>query len=169
MQDDVVKVKVKKSKEDKSTEANEASEVKKLISTRSMTLFAWLFALVCLVGLVVMYNKYRSVSENPAKAQTAQNRAETARVLGKVRQVILVEEKDAPTVARVEDPAKLQKTNAEFYKNVQKGDYLVIFPKRALIYRESVDQLINIAPIINAPSASKNTQPATPTTTSNKR
>ena len=127
-------------------------------------------ALVGLVSTFVFYQKYQDVKSDPSSAQKAQNSAETKRVLDKLKQVLRVDETEAPTVARVEDPAKLQKANAEFYKNVQKGDYLVIFPKRAIIYRESNNQLINIAPIINtngtttenkAPEASTKT----PTTT----
>ncbi|QQS69279.1 hypothetical protein IPP75_05170 [Candidatus Saccharibacteria bacterium] len=130
-------------------------------------------ALVGLVGTFVFYQKYQDVKSDPSSAQKAQNSAETKRVLDKLKQVLRIDETEAPTVARVEDPAKLQKANAEFYKNVQKGDYLVIFPKRAIIYRESNNQLINIAPIINtngtttenkAPEASTKT-PATTTPT----
>lgn len=130
-------------------------------------------ALVGLVGTFVFYQKYQDVKSDPSSAQKAQNSAETKRVLDKLKQVLRIDETEAPTVARVEDPAKLQKANAEFYKNVQKGDYLVIFPKRAIIYRESNNQLINIAPIINTngtttenktPEASTKT-PATTTPT----
>lgn len=121
----------------------------------------------------MFYQKYQDVKSDPSSAQKAQNSAETKRVLDKLKQVLRIDETEAPTAARVEDPAKLQKANAEFYKNVQKGDYLVIFPKRAIIYRESNNQLINIAPIINtngtttenkAPEASTKT-PATTTPT----
>jgi hypothetical protein len=102
-----------------------------------------------LIGTVVFYNKYQDVKSNPSQVQKAQNTAETQRVLTELKKVIQIDEKEAPTVARVEDPEKLKKANAEFYKNIQKGDYLIIFPKRAIIYRETSNQLINIAPIIN--------------------
>ena len=132
-----------------------------------------LVALLGVVGTVIFYNKYQDVRSNPGQAQKAQNSAETERVLGELKKILRVDETQAPTVARVEDPAKLKTANAEFYKNVEKGDYLVIFPKRAIIYRESNNQLINIAPIINTngtttenktPEASTKT-PATTTTT----
>ncbi len=123
-------------------------------------------ALVGLVGTFVFYQKYQDVKSDPSSAQKAQNSAETKRVLDKLKQVLRVDETEAPTVARVEDPAKLQKANAEFYKNVQKGDYLVIFPKRAIIYREEINQIVNIAPIINTNGATK-TDATDTTTTSN--
>jgi hypothetical protein len=132
-----------------------------------------LLAALGIFGTVVFYNKYQDVKQNPGQAQKAQNSAETQRVLGELKKILRVDEAEAPTVARVEDPAKLKTANAEFYKNVEKGDYLVIFPKRAIIYRESNNQLINIAPIINTngtttenktPEASTKT-PATTTPT----
>lgn len=96
-----------------------------------------------------MYWKYRDISSDPSSAISEKNQAETDRVLGSLKKALLVTETDAPTVARVEEPDKLKKSNQEFYKDIQKGDYLVIFPKRAIIYRESNDQIINVAPIIN--------------------
>lgn len=64
--------------------------------------------------------------------------------------------------SRVEDPEKLKASNAAFYKDVQVGDYLVIYPKRAIVYRESNDQIVNIAPIINTADlkADEGTTPA---------
>lgn len=162
MQDDVVKVKVKSAGEDNTVEEKPSTKIK---SMNVKSWLPWLLVALAVVGLLLMYKEYRQVKDNPAQAQAAQNSAETQRVLGKVKQVILVEEKDAPTVARVEDPAKLQKANAEFYKNVQKGDYLVIFPKRAIIYRETNNQIVNIAPIINAPAPTKSAETTPATTT----
>ena len=79
-------------------------------------------------------------------------------------------ETEVPTVARVEDPEKLKTSNETFYKDIQKGDYLIIFPKRAIVYRESNDQIINIAPIINTADlkADEGTTPASKTDTTKK-
>lgn len=119
-----------------------------------------------------LYKQNRDLKSNPSAAQNEKNKAETSRVLDKLKEDLLVQETEAPTVARVEDPEKLKSSNAEFYKNIQKGDYLVIFPKRAIIYRETNRQIINIAPIINTSELKTNgTQPAdtkTPATTTNK-
>lgn len=129
-----------------------------------------LVALAVLAGW--LYKQNRDLKANPTAAQQDKNKAETARVLDKLKEDVLVQETEAPTVARVEDPEKLKSSNAEFYKNVQKGDYLIIYPKRAMIYREANRQIINIAPIINTSELKTNgTQPAdtkTPTNTTNK-
>lgn len=113
----------------------------------------WIIVVIVLaagIGGVLYYkNRAEKVESDPTSAQKQKNQAETDRVLGSLKLILAIDETEAPTVARVEDPAKLQSSNPEFYKNIQTGDYLVIFPKRAIIYRESSNQIINIAPIIN--------------------
>lgn len=165
MQDDVVKA-PKNGKKDVEvkTSSNDTKIGDKMRANRTLLLVAAALALAGFVGTVIFYQKYQNVKSNPAQAQKAQNTAETQRVLGELKKILRVDEKESPTVARVEDPAKLQKANAEFYKNVQKGDYLVIFPKRAVIYRESLNQIINIAPIINTSGTSAEQKPAAPDT-----
>ncbi len=113
--------------------------------------------IVALVALFVLavgssayfYKQYRNVKNDPASAIKQKNSQETERVLAEVKGVILIESTEAPTIARVEDPDALKKNNEVFYKNVQKGDYLVLYKDRAIIYRESNNQIINVAPIIN--------------------
>jgi hypothetical protein len=111
-----------------------------------------------------MYWKYRDISGDPSTAITEKNQEETTRVLDGLKKRLLISETDAPTVARVEEPEKLKKSNTEFYKDIVKGDYLIIFPKRAVIYREELGQIINIAPIINTSELKKTTEtPTEPT------
>lgn len=121
---------------------------------------AWLKKLwpKLVVGLVLLaaigaaayyYTQYRDVRDNPTQAVAQRNNEETTRVLTKLKSVLRIDETDAPTVARVDDPAKLKATNEEFYRNVEKGDYLVLYPKRAILFREANSQIINVAPIIN--------------------
>lgn len=95
------------------------------------------------------YKQYRDVRNNPGEIVQERNAEETQRVLDKLKSVLRIDETDAPTVARVDDPAKLKATNEEFYKNVEQGDYLILYPKRAILFRESNSQIINLAPIIN--------------------
>ncbi len=161
MQDDVVPTR-KKGKNDNEVKATPVKKGirGKLRANKSVLAIATAIAILGLVGTIVFYQKYQDVKSNPAQAQKAQNTAETQRVLGELKKILRIDETEAPTVARVEDPAKLKKTNAEFYKNVEKGDYLVIFPKRAVIYREQVNQLINIAPIISTSGTTAEQKPA---------
>lgn len=98
---------------------------------------------------IYFYTQYKDVKNNPTAAINEKNSQETEKVLAEVKGVILIESTEAPTIARVEDPEALKKNNEVFYKNVQKGDYLVLYKDRAIIYRESNNQIINVAPIIN--------------------
>lgn len=137
--------------------------------TLRKTQVAWLVVVVVLIasiGTAIYFKKeVDKVKSDPTAAQVEKNQAETDRVMTALKKVLFVSEQDAPTVARVEDPEKLKSSNKEFYKDVQVGDYLIIFPKRAVIYRESNNQIINLAPIINTADlkASTGTTPASNT------
>lgn len=140
----------------------------------NVKLLPWVLLLLVLAagagGTMYYKNRADKVESDPTAVQKEKNQAETDRVLTALKSTILVTETDAPTVARVEDPAKLKESNETFYKDIQQGDYLVIFPKRAIIYRESNDQIINVAPIINTSDlkAEEGTQPAETVAPSNK-
>lgn len=149
MEDDIVKVDVKK-------KSLLGVNIKKPQLKKQMLWVALsLVLLISVISAGYFYKKYSDLKKDPKSAQVEKNKAETARVLDKVKLAILVTETEAPTVARVEDPDKLKTSNQEFYKNIQKGDYLVIFPKRAIVFRESNNQIINIAPIINTSDLKK--------------
>jgi hypothetical protein len=64
-----------------------------------------------------------------------------------------------PTVARVENVDTLKKSNPDFYKNVAAGDYLILYPQRAVIYRKTENKIMNVAPIVAAdkPAAEQTT------------
>ena len=118
-----------------------------------LKMLVWLAPIVALLLSVAtagyFYLKYQEVKDDPKTAIIDNNQAETDRVLEALKRHLFIGEADAPTVARVDDPEKLKASNAEFYKDSQKGDYLIIYPKRAIVYRESSGQIINIAPIID--------------------
>ena len=108
-----------------------------------------LLLLAAVGSAAYFYMQYRDVRDNPTQAVAQRNSEETDRVLTKLKSVLRIDETDAPTVARVDDPAKLKATNEDFYRNVEKGDYLILYPKRAILFREANSQIINVAPIIN--------------------
>lgn len=119
------------------------------------------------------YTQYQDVKKNPSQAITEKNSAETDQVLASLKAVLFIEEKDKPTVARVESPETLKKNNETFYKNIQKGDYIVLYPSRAIIFRQSTNQIINIAPIVKSsdlkgPDQQQSEAPPTGTTNTNK-
>lgn len=110
---------------------------------------AALLALAGLSSASIYYIKYKDALDHPAQTHKTMEGAETARVLASLGKVLKIEAGQNPTVARIESPDQLKRSNPTFYADAQKGDYLVVFSSRAVIYRESTNQLINIVPIVN--------------------
>ncbi len=121
----------------KKPEKQASSKKQKLSKLKKGSLLPWLLLIFVLVaglaGTMYYKNRAEKVESNPEVVQKEKNQAETDRVLAALKKVLFIGETDAPTVARVEDPEKLKTSNETFYKDVQQGDYLVIYPKRAII------------------------------------
>lgn len=167
---------VKKSTEAPTTATDQAirrTATKSKYTKNNIVLF--ILGVVVLIAIVAsgyFYKQYQDVKKNPAQAITEKNSVETDQVLVSLKAVLLVEETEKPTVARVETPETLKKNNETFYKNIQKGDYIILYPTRAIIYRKDTNQIINMAPIVKssdlkASEATPTTQP-TGTTNTNK-
>jgi len=95
------------------------------------------------------YNDAQDSKNQTSEAVAEKNLEETEQVVAELSGILLLNSELEPTVARVEDPAVLQESNPQFYKDIAIGDYLVLYPTRAIIYRSSETKIINIAPIIN--------------------
>ena len=61
---------------------------------------------------------------------------------------------EAPTVATLIDVDALREENPEFYADGQNGDVLLIFTKKAILYREVDNIIVNVAPVFIEPAAS---------------
>lgn len=88
--------------------------------------------------------KYVSVkNDDPTSAAEEKSQRVTDKV-GMLYQLPVGEE---PTVAQVQDKNKLSKQ--EFFDKAENGDYILVYKKArlAIIYRESIDKLINVGPI----------------------
>lgn len=75
--------------------------------------------------------------------------ADTAKynaLIEKVKKVILVPDEN-PTIATIANLDEVKKQNATFYADAKEGDTVIIFSTKALIYRESEDKIINVAPV----------------------
>jgi hypothetical protein len=98
-------------------------------------------ALVVLVGFLLL-GKDSSSGDSKSK-----DKKESSRVVKEVGELYIVPTQEEPTVAAIKDKSKLSKQ--EFFKDAQNGDYLIVYSKAglALIYRESVDKLVNAGPI----------------------
>jgi hypothetical protein len=128
--------------------------------TKSLFFF---ISIVILSGIVYggmfVYDNYLKTgslfsaqSKSEAKADEANKKA--ANNLDKLKSLILIDEtldKDGkpvePAIATINDKELVKNSNPEFYKNVENNDMLVIYPSRVIIYRESENKIINVAPI----------------------
>jgi hypothetical protein len=68
-------------------------------------------------------------------------------VINKVGKLYQLPTGEEPTVAQVQDKKKLDKQ--EFFALAEDGDYILIYKEArvAMIYRESINKLINVGPI----------------------
>jgi hypothetical protein len=134
-----------------------------------------LWLIVIIVVLIVAaipayyyYNQYKiaqALLQNPK----ASANAEVKDLVNKVGKLIELPTTETPTIATVSDITKL--AGQEFFANAQNGDKVLIFTqtKEAILYRESINKIIQVAPVnlgsASAPSpATALTQPTvTPT------
>lgn len=70
-------------------------------------------------------------------------------IITKVSKLYLLPNTETPTVARLEDKDRIDE-GKEFYKNAKNGDYLLVYrnEKLALLYRENIDKLIYVSPVV---------------------
>lgn len=120
--------------------------------------------IIIIVALVIFglasftYALYYKTTNTDKKSKemsdvTAEKSANTKNTVDNLKKILFVEEDGKePAIATIVDPEKVKKSNPDFYKNVEKDDMLVVYPSRAIIYRENKNQIINIAPIVSAPS-----------------
>lgn len=129
-----------------------SEETNTSVKKRSLnyTNLAILLVLLAAVGAAIYFwQDARDARNQTPEAIAARNQEDSERVLTKLDKILLTESDQEPTVARIEDANVLREANSDFYKNAENGDYLVLYPQRAIIYREADNRVINVAPIIN--------------------
>lgn len=103
------------------------------------------------------YYQFRTLKNNP----DTQAQKEAQDLLGKVAQLYLIPTGEEPTIATVSDPNALK--NQSFFTSSQKGDKVLIFTKagKAVLYRPSINKIIETAPINNSKNDKNSTPPET--------
>lgn len=101
------------------------------------------------------YYQFKKLRSNP----NAQIEKEAQDLLSQVAKIYLIPTGEEPTIATVSDPNALK--NQSFFTQSQKGDKVLIFTKagRAVLYRPSIDKIIETAPINNSTNDQTNTTP----------
>lgn len=111
-----------------------------------------------LVGLLVLslgaavyfWQDARGAKSSTPEAIAAKSEEESKQIISQLSKTLLVKSDAEPTVARIEDPDTLKQANPDFYADAVEGDYLILYPQRAIIFRSSENKIVNIAPIIDA-------------------
>ncbi len=108
-----------------------------------MLWFITIVALLAIGGAAYLYKQVRDLKKDSQMGNIQSNQEQLRDRIGKL--INLPDEN--PTVANVTDKEKLK--DQPFFKDAQNGDSLLIFPaaKKAIIYRESENRLINVGPI----------------------
>lgn len=109
--------------------------------------------LLTIIGLIVIltpsvyfYNKYQDSQQklkNPELSAKEANRA----LIGKVSKHAVLPTNEEPTIATVSDAAKL--SNQNFFNGAKNGDKVLVYTKskKAVLYRPSLDKVVNISPV----------------------
>lgn len=111
--------------------------------------------LLVLIALIVVIDHQRrqlsaKVNEHTMQVQqeqgTGDNEKKAQEVIEKVRMHMELSLDPEPTVAAVVDAEILAKEH-EFYSQAKNGDFIVITSKRAILYREEEDKIIDVIPV----------------------
>jgi hypothetical protein len=161
---DIEKVEVRKSSDDMTVRP----VLRPVVQTQTRKPKGHFWARFWVVFIVVVsisfagyfYYKLHSLERNNP---TALAQRETKDLLGKVARIYLIPIGEEPTIATVSDPSALK--SQAFFAEAQKGDKVLIFTKagKAVLYRPSIDKIIETAPI-NIDTTKQNATPP-PTTT----
>lgn len=116
----------------------------------------WLIVIVALAFSVFMFMQYREAKTKLQPA--AASKKQVTSLVGSVAKLAVVPTDETPTVITVLDAEKVN--NQTFYADAKDGDKVLVFnkKKRAILYRPSTNQIVNIAPIVVAPSGATQTQ-----------
>ncbi len=117
-----------------------------------------LVALVVVLAVTAGYFYKKSTT-----TQASITAKEVKNLTSALDKLMILPESETPTVATVSDPEAL--SDQPFFVGAQKDDKVLIYSnaKRAILYRPSVDKIINIAPLNLGESAPSVTTPTTNT------
>ena len=127
----------------------EKKAIHKLFSrVRLSAVLLWLLVLVIVAGAAYYFGRRRNVQGSSNTAAQAQQELQS--VTTEVGKLMILPQGEEPTIATVSDKSKL--TGQDFFKNAQNGDKILIYAnaKLAIIYRPSINKIVNVAPLFNA-------------------
>ncbi len=90
---------------------------------------------------------YRTVNALKVNVQTAEQKNETAELISKVGNIILLPEGEVPTIATVSNPEELKEQ--PFFAKAKMGDKVLLYPiaKKAYLYDPVANKIIEVSSI----------------------
>lgn len=138
-----------------------------------MKQWIWITAIVVIVlaasvPSVYFYRKYQ-IAQSQIANPSALSAAQTKELVDAVGKLIELPGDEQPTIATVTDADKLR--NQTFFLNAQNGDRVLIYTtaKKAILYRPSINKIIEVAPVNIGQAATPSAQVASPTPTPTKK
>ena len=119
-----------------------------MIIIKKRTVFNFVIFLIIIILICFgffFYRKLNKIDENPSKTKDK----EASALIQKVSKLYLFPEGEVPTIATVSDPNLLK--DKEFFTQAIVGDNVLLFLQsgKAVLYRPSINKIIEIAPIKN--------------------
>jgi len=105
-----------------------------------------IIVLVLALGGWYYWSEVRTTEVESFEATTLDSVEEADEVITSLNIILLPTTDKRPTVGKIGNPAGLQNTSPEFYKDAEIGDYLLFYSNRVVIYRKSENLIVNFAP-----------------------
>ncbi len=148
---------IKSKKVPKSTKASskiskEEDDIKIDLNTSSPNFFLITIIGIVVIAAVVVFSMNYLKKDKPGdgnQAQQSQQQEQTAendldKLVSRVAELIEINKDEIPTIATVQEPDILKETQPVFYKDAEKGDRLLVWSDKAVLYSVSKNKLISV-------------------------
>lgn len=127
-----------------------------IFSSKVITIFLVVLLLFSLISSFYLYRQNQKQKEIISKTKKLAAPAELQKIIDRVGKLMELPKGETPSLATVSDKTALKKQN--FFTNAENGDRVLIYSnaKRAILYRESINKIIDVAPINIVPAKGAN-------------
>ncbi|GIW62868.1 MAG: hypothetical protein KatS3mg090_0694 [Patescibacteria group bacterium] len=127
-----------KTKKSRGRPRKKSNIFKKISELNIKAVFVIFLIFILFVLSYFLYNRFFKFNFGKSKEEI---------LLNNLKQHIILNDNEVPTIATVTDEAKLK--NQEFFKMAKNGDVVFIFTesRKAILYRPSIDKIIEVAPV----------------------
>jgi len=122
-------------------------------ATKHRFIIAFLLSVILLFagGIVYLISVNQSLKDASKQIQLMEESA--VELVAELGTHIILPKDQEPSVATVVNVEKLRESNAEFYRDAQNGDYLVLYEDRAILYRDPEQLIVNVGGVVVTPEA----------------